>query len=501
MASTLLLAGGVFARRRRRRHRQRRADADASGGVSQQWGASIGEPLAGALAIGLLALLPFVALALLAFTRPPSQLRPSNIPYKQSGRLSYTASATPGPTYSGNRAVTGDALFTHVLNTVDLRFEYRFHAAAKHALQGRGSLDATLASTSGWQTAVRLGRTTSFRGDRAVLTAKLELSSLLALIRRVETSTAVRGSYTLSLVPHVSVDGSLDARPLHTAYSPQVQFQLSPLELQPLSSGGGLLSNHKTSATSPFTPSTAGSLTSNSSQPLFLSLKFARPTVLTARWIALGGILAVVLALLAAVAFIRPRVRGQSAAIRARYGRMIVAVERVWQLPGVAVIDVADMAALARIAERYDRSILHETTAFGEAFWVTDESGQFRYAIGAVEPSTVELIEAPASVEPALPDEQIAVAEPIVETAAPQHVEPVAVAEPYEPVQVAEPLAAATPVAISEPVVPVAAEPVAAAVEELPFDPLTHDAADAIVREWRAGWDTAGGTRAPTSAV
>ncbi len=461
IASTLLLAGGVFARRRRRRHRQRRADADASQGTSQRWGASVGEPLAGALAIGLLALLPFVALALLAFTRPPSQLRPSNIPYKQSGRLSYTASAAPGPTYSGNRAVTGDALFTHVLDTVDLRFEYRFHAAAKHALQGRGSLDATLASTSGWQTALRLGRTTSFRGDRAVLAAKLNLSSLLALIRRVETSTAVRGSYTLSLVPHVSVDGSLDARPLHTAYSPQIQFQLSPLELQPLSSGGGLLSNQKSSATSPFTPSTAGSLTSNSPQPLFLSLKLARPTVLTARWIALGGILAVVLALLAASALIHPRVRDQSAAIRARYGRMIVAVERVWQLPGVAVIDVADMAALARIAERYDRSILHERTAFGEAFWVTDESGQFRCAIGAVEPATVE--------------------SPIVETAAPQHLEPIAVAEPYQPVSVAE--------------------PAAAAVEELPFDPLTHDAADAIVREWRAGWDTADVTRAPTSPV
>jgi hypothetical protein len=49
----------------------------------------------------------------------------------------------------------------------------------------------------------------------------------------------------------------------------------------------------------------------------------------------------------------------------------------------VAVIDVADMEALVEIAERYDRSILHETTDDGEAFWVTDESGQFRYAVGA----------------------------------------------------------------------------------------------------------------------
>jgi hypothetical protein len=40
------------------------------------------------------------------------------------------------------------------------------------------------------------------------------------------------------------------------------------------------------------------------------------------------------------------------------------------------VIDVADIDALARIAEHYERSILHDAAG---AFWVSDESGQFRY--------------------------------------------------------------------------------------------------------------------------
>ena len=55
----------------------------------------------------------------------------------------------------------------------------------------------------------------------------------------------------------------------------------------------------------------------------------------------------------------------------------------MWQLPGVPVIDVDDIRALAQIAEHYDRSILHEVSEEGDAYWVTDESGQFRYAIGA----------------------------------------------------------------------------------------------------------------------
>jgi signal peptidase I len=463
MTSTLLLAGGVFVRRRRRRHRQRRATGTTSQSPSQRLGHGFTEPLAGVLAIGLLALLPFVALALLSFTRAPSQLRPLTILYKQSGRLSYTASATPGPTYAENRAVTGDTLFTHVIKTVALRFEYRFHVAARHSLSGKGSLDATITSTSGWQTALKLDRSTSFHGDRAVLNATLDVPSLLALVHRVEESTAVHGSYTLSLVPHVNLSGSVAGRPLHVTYTPHIQFALSPLELQPLSSGGGLLSSSKTSA-SPFAPSTAGSLASSSYQPLFLSLKLARPTVTAARWIALGGIASVLLVLLAIVAFMSPRVRvrEEASTIRSRYGRMIVPVERVWQLPGVAVIDVADMAALARIAERYDRSILHESTETGEAFWVTDESGQFRYAIGAAPAAAVEQTFVPETIEPAAYEEPAAYGEPIV---VPETVEPVAVAEPP--------------------------------VEELPFDPLTHEAADAIVREWRAGWDSADITQAP----
>jgi signal peptidase I len=476
-AATLLLAGGVFVRRRRRRGRQRRAEG-GSRTSAPRLPQSFNEPLAGVLTIGLLALLPFVALALLAFTRPPSSLRPATIPYKQSGTLTYAADASPGPTYSGARAVTGDALFTHVIKTVDLRFDYKFHTTAKHALKGSASLAATITSTSGWQTTLQLEHPTPFHGDRAVLSAELNLPSLLTLLQRVEDTTAVKGSYTLTLVPHVITSGRVDALPLHATYSPRIAFSLSPLEIQPLSSAGGLLSNQKSqtaSSSNPFALSEAGSVMGRRSQPLFLSLKVARTSVAAARWIALGGIAAIVCALLALIAFMRPREREESETIRTRYGRAIVPVERVWQLPGVAVIDVADMDALARIAERYDRSILHEQTADGDAFWVTDESGQFRYAIGATEPVTIEQDAVVAAPEP------VTTVEPVVAPAAAQIVQ-------YAP------------------------EPAPSAYETYPAPEITasapavddwaaHEAADAIVREWRAGWDSADVVRGVRSPV
>ena len=118
----LLLSGAAFTRQRRLKRR----DLRAGEGVTQppmrfpqQTGAS---PVLVVLAIGTVALFPFVVLALLAFTRAPSQRSSYKIPYKQSGTLSYAADAMPGPVYANNRAVTGEPLFTRVLSTVDLHF-------------------------------------------------------------------------------------------------------------------------------------------------------------------------------------------------------------------------------------------------------------------------------------------------------------------------------------------------------------------------------------------
>ncbi len=383
----LLLTGGAFARRRRRRRRQRRAGESAQQ-PPRRATQHAPEPVLSVLAVGLVALLPFVALALLAFTRPTTTRRPVNIPYKQSGALSYSAAA-PEPTYQGGRVVTGDPLFTRVVSAVDLRFDYLFHTPAKHSLAGKASLSATISSTSGWQTTLPLGEPTHFRGDHALVTARLDLSSILALIHNVQTTTRVSDSDTLTITPRVSVNGSLDLAPLRTTFSPEIKFTLSELEAQPLVSGSSSLAAGQL-PTSQFAPSAPGSLPSSRYQPLYLALGIARPSVATARTIALIAIAVLTCALLAMLALIRPMLafvrrpgRDESAAIRARYGRMIVPVARVWQLPGVAVIDVADMDALVQIAEHYDRSILHETTAEGDAFWVTDESGQFRYALGA----------------------------------------------------------------------------------------------------------------------
>ncbi len=383
---TLMVGGASFARRRRRRRRERSGSpppatrALATAGSPRESG-RLGSGQAAVIATcAFAAMVPFFALAVLAFTRPAAEVLAVHVPYRQSGRLSYSASPPAGPTYPDGVVRTGDPLFTHVVSSVGLAFAYRFTSAAPHRLAARGSLDATVASTSGWQTTVPLSAPVPLHGDSGVIHAQLDLDSLLALISRVESDTAVRGSYTLTIAPRVVLAGRLAGAPLSGVFAPASKFALNRLEIRPVAASGA--ASEGTQLAASFEHSEAGAATAKLSRPAHIEFGPIAMTVSAARAIALAGLAVVACAALAAALLLaRPQRRTTTAAILSRYGSMIVPVSAVWQQSGVAVIDVEDIDSLARIAAHYERSILHERAEYGDAFWVCDESGQFRFAV------------------------------------------------------------------------------------------------------------------------
>jgi signal peptidase I len=408
----LLLTGGAFTQRRRRRHRQQRAGGSIIG-PSPQLSQRPGHPVVGVLTIGALALLPFLALALLAFDRPLAKRRQVNIPYKQSGKLSYSAEKAPAPAYPTGRASTGEPLFTNVLHAVGVRFDYHFASESQHAITGKASLSAKITSTSGWHTTLALGAPTYFRGDHALVTGTLDLGSVVALIKSVETTTKVRGTDAFTIIPHVKADGRVGHAPLKATFAPEIKFAVVEGEIKPEgtgessaaigSAGTGSSSSSGSSAPNQFAPSSSGSVTGSQEEPTSLPLGIVRPSDATARAVAIGAIAIILGVLLATLALLRakvarfaPRQRDEGASILARYRHLIVPVARVWPLPGVPVIDVADIDALARIAEHYDRSILYEMSEEGHAFWVADESGQFRFVLDAPAPTPEHELDVPA---------------------------------------------------------------------------------------------------------
>ncbi len=382
----LLMMGTAFVKRGRRRRRQRRQEA----GVTQApatippWNAAGGGPTLGILIGGLIALAPFVVLALLSFTRPSSALAPVHLPYTQSGSLSYSGQASNGPAYPGDQVKTGEPIFTHTLGSVDFEYHYRLSAKAARSLVGRAALTATVSSTIGWSSTISLGPATRFAGDSAIARGTLDIGKLNALLADVQSQTGLSGTYTLKIAPSVEIGGSIGQVPLHTTFSPSIPFSLSSTEIRAITNQTGVAAD----APDPFKQSEGGSAGGRSYQPTLLRLRFATLSVSDARLIASVAILLIAAAIGAALAFVMRRPdRDESHLIASRLGSSIVPVARVWQQPGVPVIDVEDIDALARIAEHYDRSILQEHTQQGDAFWVSDESGQFRYRADGAEPA------------------------------------------------------------------------------------------------------------------
>lgn len=391
-AAALLFSGASFARRRR--ERRRNAPTRAAPATAAAPGATASRPVGLVVSCALVALSPFLLLALLAFTRPSTAVVPSTVAYRQSGALSYSARSAPGPIYPEDRAGTGEPLFTRVIDDVELAYHYRFHSGAPHALAGTASIDAVLSSTSGWQRTLPLAAPEHFHGNRADVHATMSLTSIEGLLREVEKQTDAGGAYTLVLQPSVTVAGRLGDGAMRTSFAPAFKFLFNEVEAQPVE-GSGAPSSGAASA-SAFASSSSGNATVRSEQPLYLNLGPAQIAVATARAIAIVGMLLVAACALVALALVRPRRRDEAELILARYGRMIVPVDRVGRLPGVPVTDVADFDALVRIAEHYERSILHEGGGSG-AFWVTDESGHFRYTPATAAPPTQESWIAPHS--------------------------------------------------------------------------------------------------------
>jgi hypothetical protein len=334
---------------------------------------------------GAAVLLASAAVASVAFTRHLAGPSPTSVPYTQSGAFSYTSNSASGPAYPGGRVVTGDPVFLKLVNDVNMLFTYRFSAKAPHQIVGTASLDATISSTSGWKKTLVLQPPTHFTGDRAVLSGTLMLEPLMSMLHGLERTTAVSGSYTLSLAPHVSIAGTIGGFATHTVFSAPLSFSLDQLELQPmLTSGAANTAGQPGASSSLLKPAISGSVTGTVQQPRTLAFGPASVRVATARKIAVDGLTLGICLLLGGLALmIRASIRRGDLAndILGRYGRLLVRVTRAPRPSASDLVELDDMETLVRIAERYDRMILHERMMGADTFCVPEDGILYRYAI------------------------------------------------------------------------------------------------------------------------
>ena len=166
--------------------------------------------------------------------RPVTVTEPVAEAYVHQGRFEYSASVRRNAVYPDGRVTTGEPIF---LRLVPRLSHVRVPARGGTARSGDGRirLDARLSDGRGWERLVQLAPERSFRARRTSPSAARSTSARCRhssrTSRRLTGSSP--GSYTLTLLPRVTVSGKAGRDPIDATFAPALPFDLADLRLQP----------------------------------------------------------------------------------------------------------------------------------------------------------------------------------------------------------------------------------------------------------------------------
>ena len=326
-------------------------------------------------ALGLITLASFI-LGIIAFSRPASRIAEDNINYEHLGFFSYSASAPQG-IYDSNAIKSGDPVFTKLTCAVNVNFQYTLIAQQAENITGTHQLTAIISEpVSGWKRIIPLEDETTFSGNVFSTKAKLNFCEIESLTQSLEIGTDFHpGSYVLSIVPNLKVNGELTGRELQTTFNPNLTFRYDRVHFY-------LVKDEELG--NPLNPTENGILSSEqevANTMLFFGMEIAIPALrlisLFGLAVALGGILTLGLRLQ------NLSKSNQERFIRMRYNAMMIDIQDSTAILSSNVIDITSIDHLAKLAERFNTMILHEINENMHIYFVKAEGTTYRFVMTA----------------------------------------------------------------------------------------------------------------------
>jgi signal peptidase I len=342
-----------------------RAEAGPGGATSWAAASTIGIGAAGALCL-------FLVVGAAAWTRPESRRATVHDAWAHTGRFAYGATVPRSPVYPAGRVESGDPVFTRLVQSLDVAFTYRFASTRRTDVRGTAALDATVSDGQGWSRRVRLAGEVPFGGGSVRLAGRLDVRRLQGLVERMRGLTgSTASSFTVTLAPTIEVVGYVGPTVLDDRFTPTLALALDETGLRPAPSSSGEPPSFAARTPGVITVAAPGALRAG---PASIGVSRARSLSV------LGAAVATVVALVALALTARRR-PDPSERARAVLGRRLVEADAV--VPdGRWVTDVAGAEELARIADHYDRVVLHGRPNGVDVFLVDDGVTVYRYAIG-----------------------------------------------------------------------------------------------------------------------
>jgi hypothetical protein len=327
----------------------------------------------------------FGFLAAIGWLRPGSRQTNEHGVYAHTGKFSYAAAVPRSPVYPDGRVTTGDSAFVNLVHRLEVAFLYRLETTRTTQVSGTTRIDAKISDGAGWTRSLPVAPERAFEGGEAVAAGALDLEQVQRVVAQMKQLTGSGTStFTVTLVPRVHVAGEAGRHPLDATFAPSLPFQLDQTSLRLLDpdQGDPALETRE----DPPVPVTVATT---------VGLGALAIATQDARLLGLLGVAAALVLLLVAGSLAR-REPGKAADVRLRFGSRIVDADAVVP-PGRWVTDVADLDTLVRIAESYERLVVHASERGRDVYLVDDGVAVFRFTTPRWDPPA----EAPTGILPA----------------------------------------------------------------------------------------------------
>jgi hypothetical protein len=242
----LVVALGIGGATRRRRARGPGAGPAAGPGPPRAAPGTVGVdawPVAVALSVVVL----FGLVTMVSWTRPTTRPSVSPLSYDEHVGFSYTGAAPAGLTYPTGKVTTGDPVFLHLVDKLDVGIHYTLTSHAPPAVRGTIGATATVEGPGGWTAPLTAVAPTAFSGSAAAVDVPLDLTQIPALEKTFGSETGVSLiDPDIVVTPVVHVGGTMAGAPVRDTFAPTLTFSVEGqyLNVVSISSGAGADTAH-----------------------------------------------------------------------------------------------------------------------------------------------------------------------------------------------------------------------------------------------------------------
>ncbi len=324
-----------------------------------------------ALGAALIGVAACVLLGVVSFSRPASVAGGPAPLFRQSGALSYQATASPGPVYPTGRVTSPTPVYLHLVRDAVFTFRYRVAPIGHVAVSGTARMRLVLQGNTGWTRVLAQTRPQPFPGRVVTLRQHVSIAHVRSLLATVESLTASPDSYSLAIAPVVVTHGSAGGRPFVRRFTPRFTFDLTDAEMTPAGTPASpALSSSSLETATPSGRQAAGFAVG----PLRLPVGWWRVIAL-----ALGIALVATAAAIAMTLNRRLVRKGEPALIAARHRDLLVPLALA-PVEGERHVTVRRFDDLVRVARRHETTIMHHEGSDGSEHYLLLADGvAFRY--------------------------------------------------------------------------------------------------------------------------